>query len=170
MPYSIAVNLTFVFDTIVLFIYTLDMYKSAQIIILCSCVVLLLFSCASHIEQDILDETNVTVQLLKIREQTFLKRYKIAEKMYHRVQEDNGQNPSLYVEIEYEIAFLYVRQKKYKEAKPLLETLINRYEVDAGSDALPQWPYYLSKKILQDVVLPELEPRTFWDFVFPNRT
>lgn len=120
-------------------------------------VVFSIISCASSLEKELLNEPNTTIAMLKVRKLTFSQQYKLAEKLYKLLREKHLENTSLQVEIDYEIAFLYIKQKKYEKAKPLFENIINRYESDENSNNLPQWPYYLSKKLLNDVVIQKLE-------------
>lgn len=129
-------------------------------------------SCTSGLRKEIDATDNPTIKILKIREIAFQKRYALAIALYKQVQQEFPEDKALQVEIDYEIAFLYVKQKKYKKAKPKLEAIITKYETEETTEQpskLPQWPYYLSKKILTDVVEKKLnENLTLWNRLFPE--
>ncbi len=51
---------------------------------------------------------------------------------------------------EYEIGFIYYKQKNYEQAKQKFQELLTRYEADNAS-ALPQWPKVLAVKLLKTI-------------------
>ena len=117
----------------------------------------MLLSCASNVEEAIINEPNPLKQMLIIREYSFIRQYDTAEKLYLQMKEIHD-DPALLIEIEYELAFLQVQKKKYKKAETIFKDIIQTYENSIDNSYLPQWPYYLSIKVLNDVVLPELNP------------
>lgn len=50
---------------------------------------------------------------------------------YETLIQRYGNNPAIYVEARYEIAHIYVKQKKYKEAEPILIELKEIYDSSA---------------------------------------
>lgn len=132
----------------------------------------LIVSCASAVQKQINETDNPTIKMLNIREVAFQKRYRLAIKLYQQVQSEFPKDKALQVEIDYEVAFLHVKQKKYEQAKEQFEAIITQYEIEesSGKDSeLPLWPYYLSKKILTDVVEVKLnEHLTLKDRLFPE--
>lgn len=134
---------------------------------------ILMFSCETSLKKQVAETDNPKIKLLKIRQITFQGRYKLAERLYKEVQAENPTDAALQIAIDYEIAFLYVKRKKYAEAKPKFEAIIKQYDASINSpeniDALPQWPYYLSLKILNDVVEVKLNEKfKFWKRLLPD--
>lgn len=128
--------------------------KQILIIILVGCSYI---SCTSTITTKLTQESNPNVQMLMAREQTFIKHYKLSEQLYKIIQQQHPEDVALMIEVDYELAFLKIKQKKYALAQPMFERIIEQYEL-GENPALPLWPYYLSKKMLDDVVLPALSP------------
>jgi TolA-binding protein len=52
----------------------------------------------------------------------------LAEQYYQTLLKRYGTDTAVYVEGNYEIAHIYMKQKKYKEAAPLLQEIISIYE------------------------------------------
>ena len=61
-----------------------------------------------------------------------------------------GMNPAIYVEARYEIAHVYVKQKKYKDAEPILLELKEIYDSSAPG-ALPGAYRKMAMKDLEKV-------------------
>ncbi len=65
---------------------------------------------------------------------------------YYRILVNRyGQDMSVRTGAEYEIAHIYIKQKKWVEADDILKTILNRYEA-AGGATLPPKYYILVKK------------------------
>ncbi len=67
-------------------------------------------------------------------------KYAAARVYYQTIIDRYGTDNSLLTGAEFEIAHIFVKQKKWDEARPMLEAIIARYE-SAGGAALP--PEYL---------------------------
>ncbi|MCR4791053.1 MAG: hypothetical protein K5839_08270 [Treponemataceae bacterium] len=90
-----------------------------------------LVSCAS-VPKEI--PTDVSVDELKQKAYEFSAKgnYKAAEKYYETIIARFGMNSQILVASEFEIAHMYVKQKKYKTAEPMLNKILTYYEADTG--------------------------------------
>ncbi len=111
--------------------------------------------CASQSKEEIQNSEITTVQLLLIRNLIFQRNFDLAIEMLRYVKEQNPEDMSLHVEIDYEIAFSFWKKKDIEESKKHFEKLIAFYDENDAKD-IPQWPYFLSKKILEDKIIPSL--------------
>jgi outer membrane protein assembly factor BamD (BamD/ComL family) len=66
-------------------------------------------------------------------------RYNFALQYYTALLERNRTNIDLVCTAEYEIAFIYYKQKKYSQAKEGLDTLLERYNASNGNLLPPQF-------------------------------
>ncbi len=63
-------------------------------------------------------------------------KYKTAQFYYNTVIERFGDDKATYIEARYEIAHLYIKQKKYNKAQPILEEIIGLFK-NAEPGTLP---------------------------------
>lgn len=143
--------------------------RMVYLLVVCVAVSSIFISCKSKIESELAEEENPKIIIMRIRELTLSQRYKLAEQQYVALKQRFPDDAALQIEIDYEIAFISVRRKKYKQAKPLFEAILRQYETDANSDQLPEWPYYLSQKLLNDIIIPKLNKPSFWSFLTPKK-
>ena len=66
-------------------------------------------------------------------------RYNLALQYYTALLERNRTNIDLVCTAEYEIAFIYYKQKKYGQAKEGFNTLLERYDAANGNMLPPQF-------------------------------
>ena len=66
-------------------------------------------------------------------------RYKLARQYYMALLERNSGNIDLVCAAEYEIAFIYYKQRKYGQAKDGFQSLLERYNTPSGSLLPPQF-------------------------------
>lgn len=118
--------------------------------------IVLLSGCATRTKKQIRESNTKEEQLLLIRNLMYYHQYKDAIEMFTYVKEQDPENIALKVEVDYEIAFCYWKRKEYKKAKEQFEALIAYYDNNNLGDEILKWPYNLSKKILNDKVLPKL--------------
>lgn len=104
-------------------------------IILLFTIALIFASCQSA-PKDIPEDTSAK-ELIQLGQTSFDNGNKKAALIYYQTLiERYGTDASYYIEGKYEIAHIYVKQKRYKDAKPLLEEIINIYK-DTPPGALP---------------------------------
>ena len=53
--------------------------------------------------------------------------WKLAINYYKAMLDKYGDNPKIYVEANFEIAHIYIKKKKYNEAVPMLEEILDLY-------------------------------------------
>jgi outer membrane protein assembly factor BamD (BamD/ComL family) len=80
-------------------------------------------------------------------------RYGLALQYYTALLERNSTNIDLVCTAEYEISFIYYKQKKYNQAKEGFKTLLERYEAPNGNQLPPQF------KRLATIVLERINER-----------
>jgi outer membrane protein assembly factor BamD (BamD/ComL family) len=80
-------------------------------------------------------------------------RYKLALQYYHTLLERNSTNLDLVCVAEYEIAYIYYKQKKYPEAKAGMKALLARYNAHEEELLPPQF------KRLATIVLERIEEK-----------
>lgn len=108
-----------------------------------------LFSCKSQ-EIEVAPEAT-SLEIIQLAQTAFDKRKKDdAIKYYEILLQRYGMNPAIYVEARYEIAHIYVKQKKYKDAEPILLELKEIYDSSAPG-ALPGAYRKMSMKDLEKV-------------------
>ena len=95
----------------------------------------LMISCSS-VPKEIPQNANIEELKQKAYELTAKEQYAGAEKYYQTIIERYGMNAQVLISAEYEIAHLYVKQKKFNEAEPRVRKILNYYEVSDYS--LPQ--------------------------------
>jgi outer membrane protein assembly factor BamD (BamD/ComL family) len=77
-------------------------------------------------------------------------RYKVALQYYRVLLERNLYNIDLVCTAEYEIAFIYYKQKKYAQAKEGFNDLLERYNTPNEEDLPPQFKL-LALKVLERI-------------------
>ena len=95
-------------------------------------VIIFVVSCAS-IPKDIPLELSAKELNQKAQECTAAENYAGAEVYYKTLIQRFGMDTSVLVPAEFELAHVYIKQKKYDKAKPVLERVLSYYEVDNGS-------------------------------------
>ncbi len=93
--------------------------------------ILVLFSACTSIPKDI--PLDITAKELnqKAQECTAVSNYAGAEVYYKTLIQRFGMDISVLIPAEFELAHVYIKQKKYDNAKPLLEKVLSYYEVDS---------------------------------------
>lgn len=87
-----------------------------------------LFSCTTIKE---IPEDKTSAQIIQMGQNAVSSdNYKSAEFCYKTVIERFGTNPATYVEAKYELAHVYSKQKKYKEAYAIYTELLELYETN----------------------------------------
>ena len=95
-------------------------------------VIIFVVSCAS-IPKDIPLELSAKELNQKAQECTAAENYAGAEVYYKTLIQRFGMDTSVLIPAEFELAHVYIKQKKYDKAKPVLERVLSYYEVDNGS-------------------------------------
>ena len=88
------------------------------------------FSCTSTKEIP----TDKTLEELKLTAYEYSAKgnYKASERYYSEIIARFGTDVTTLVSAKYEIAHIYIKQKKYKEALPLLNEVISYYDANQG--------------------------------------
>ena len=94
--------------------------------------VIFVVSCAS-IPKEIPLELTAKELNQKAQECTAVENYAGAEVYYKTLIQRFGMDTSVLIPAEFELAHVYIKQKKYDKAKPVLERVLSYYEVDTGS-------------------------------------
>ena len=117
--------------------------------------VIFVVSCAS-IPKEIPLELSAKELNQKAQEYTASEKYAGAEVYYKTLIQRYGMDTSVLIPAEFELAHVYIKQKKYDKAKPLLEKVLSYYEVDATN--LPREYKKLAQIDLNKI--PKEEPET----------
>ena len=94
--------------------------------------IIFVVSCAS-IPKDIPLELSAKELNQKAQECTAAENYAGAEVYYKTLIQRYGMDTSVLIPAEFELAHVYIKQKKYDKAKPLLEKVLSYYEFDNGT-------------------------------------
>ena len=116
--------------------------------------VIFVVSCAS-IPKDIPLELSAKELNQKAQECTAVENYAGAEVYYKTLIQRYGMDTSVLIPAEFELAHVYIKQKKYDKTKPLLEKVLSYYEVDATN--LPREYKKLAQIDLNKIPKEELE-------------
>jgi tetratricopeptide (TPR) repeat protein len=111
--------------------------------------VLCLGACATG-KVNIPDEITPAELIQRAQEASDRNRYSIALQYYTALFERNSTNIDLVCTAEYEIAFIYYKQKKYSQAKEGFNFLLERYDAPGGELLPPQF------KRLANIVLERI--------------
>ena len=106
--------------------------KKTIFIALVSFAIIFVVSCAS-IPKNIPLELSAKELNQKAQECTAAENYAGAEVYYKTLIQRYGMDTSVLIPAEFELAHVYIKQKKYDKAKPILERVLTYYEVDTGS-------------------------------------
>ena len=112
--------------------------KNLRFITLIVAVALCLAACATgtaNIPQDLTPAELIQ----RAQEASDRNRYNHALQYYEALLERNSTNIDLVCTAEYEIAFIYYKQKKYSQAKDGFNNLLERYEGPNGNLLPPQF-------------------------------
>lgn len=92
---------------------------------------LVFFTACTSIPKEIPLELTAKELSQKAQECTASENYAGAEVYYKTLIQRYGMDTSVLIPAEFELAHIYVKQRKYEKAKPLLEKVLSYYEVDA---------------------------------------
>ena len=106
--------------------------KKTIFIALVSFAIIFVVSCAS-VPKNIPLELSAKELNQKAQECTAAENYAGAEVYYKTLIQRYGMDTSVLIPAEFELAHVYIKQKKYDKAKPVLERVLSYYEVDNGS-------------------------------------
>jgi outer membrane protein assembly factor BamD (BamD/ComL family) len=126
--------------------------KNPRFIVLIFTVVLCLAACATG-TLSIPDELTPAELIQRAQEASDQNRYNYALQYYVALLERNSTNIDLICTAEYEIAFIYYKQKKYSQAKNGFNSLLERYDAPDGELLPPQF------KRLAAIVLERISER-----------
>lgn len=99
-------------------------YLRKCVLTACAGFALLGFSCRTT-PDEIPDDDREIVQ--RAQEANDSGNYKLAINYYKALLEKYGDSPNIYVEGNYEIAHIYTKKKKYEQAVPILEEILEIY-------------------------------------------
>ncbi len=118
-----------------------------------------IISCVSSILEKVDNTDNLTIKLAIARDMIAQTRFTLAQEIFNRIKEQNPTDAALAVTINYELGFILLKKKHYEEAAQHFNELIASYDNFSNNSKIPQWPYYLSKKLLNDTITPVLDKR-----------
>ena len=95
-----------------------------------------IFTSCTSIPKEIPLELSAKELNQKAQEYTASEKYAGAEVYYQTLIQRYGMDISVLIPAEFELAHVYIKQKKYDKAKPLLEKVLSYYEV--GATNLPR--------------------------------
>lgn len=114
--------------------------------------VLLITSCASVPKEEKVPSDMEVIDLIQKAQESFeINNYRAAKKWYEIILHRFGDDKSVRVEAEYELAHILVKQKKWKDAYHHLKPIIELYETKDGM-RLPQEFYKLAKMDYEKVL------------------
>jgi outer membrane protein assembly factor BamD (BamD/ComL family) len=110
--------------------------------------------------QNISEDLSPSELIQRAQEASDRNRYKIALQYYQALLERNLYNIDLVCTAEYEIAFIYYKQKKYALSKDGFNALLERYNTPDEENLPPQFKL-LALKVLERIDEKE-KPRSFF--------
>jgi len=116
-------------------------------------VALCLAACATGV-LNIPEELTPAELIQRAQEASDRNRYNQALQYYTALLERNSTNIDLICTAEYEISFIYYKQKKYSQAKEGFHLLLERYEAPDG-DLLPPQFKRLANIVLEQIKVKE---------------
>jgi outer membrane protein assembly factor BamD (BamD/ComL family) len=112
--------------------------KKTVYLILGFLTVLAIFSCQST--QVVIPADATETELTKQAQIAFDSgNSKLAKEYYETIIERYGNNTESLVIAKYELAHLYIKEKNYKKAKPILEEILGLYEADFSNTLPPEY-------------------------------
>ena len=136
-----------------MFIWYTNTMKNMHFLALIFIAVLCVTSCATGIV-NIPEELTPAELIQRAQEASDRNRYNQAMQYYTALLERNSTNIDLVCTAEYEIAFIYYKQKKYSRAKEGFQVLLERYDGPDG-DLLPPQFRRLANIVLERIVEKE---------------
>jgi len=121
-----------------LFIWYINTMKKLHFTALALAAALCLAACATG-ALNIPQELTPAELIQRAQEASDRNRYNQALQYYTALLERNSTNIDLVCTAEYEIAFIYYKQKKYNQAKEGFNSLLERYEAPDGNMLPPQF-------------------------------
>ena len=119
--------------------------------------VLLISSCASIPKEENVPKEMEVIDLIQKAQEAFeINNYRGAKKWYEIILHRFGDDSSVRVEAEYELAHILVKQKKWKQAHQHLSLLIKVYESKDGRRLPPE--FYKLAKMDYEKVVKKLSP------------
>jgi len=115
--------------------------------------VLCLGACATG-PLNIPEELTPAELIQRAQEASDRNRYNVALQYYTALLDRNSTNIDLVCTAEYEIAFIYYKQKKYSQAKEGFQSLLERYD-DFDDDVLPPQFKRLANIVLERIIEKE---------------
>ncbi len=119
----------------------------------------LLTSCATSVLKRVEEQESPMLKLVIARDMIHQTRYGLALRILEGIKEQYASDLQITIEVDYEIAFIALSRKRYEEVQERLEAIVAKYDTAENKNALPQWPYYLSKKLLETSVYPVMKKR-----------
>jgi len=123
-----------------------------QRVLLALAVLLLFCTCSSTVF--ISDELSPAELIQRAQEASDRNRYKVALQYYEALLERNRGNIDLVITAEYEIAFIFYKQKKYDQARDGLNGVL-KYYTTQDQELLPQQFKRLSEIVLERITEKE---------------
>lgn len=112
-------------------------------------------SCKSVPAKEEIPEDLTVAELSLMGQQALDKNnYKAAEVYYQVISERYANDMRAVTAAEYEIAHIQVKQKKWSDARPMLEQIIARYETTGGAGLPPEY-LVLARNDLEKVIAGE---------------
>jgi len=136
-----------------LFIWYINTMKNIHFFALIFAAVLCLGACATG-KVYIPQELTPAELIQRAQEASDRNRYNQAMQYYTALLERNSTNIDMVCTAEYEIAFIYYKQKKYNQAKEGFNSLLERYDGPYG-DLLPPQFRRLANIVLERIVEKE---------------
>ncbi len=128
-----------------------------HILMLCLCTLAyIMSSCASTARTEFDNSSDPQVKLFQIRQLMGNLRYTIAQELLEEMKVEYADDPSLQMEIGYELGFVLLQRRRYQESATVFNEVLRMYEESEEKNQLVDWPYYLSRKILTEYVEPKL--------------
>jgi outer membrane protein assembly factor BamD (BamD/ComL family) len=124
------------------------------------CGLILFVSACQSGPRDIPPDLSPEELIQRAQEAADKSRYTAALRYYETIRERYPTNMDLVCMVEYEIAFIHYKQKKYDEARAGFTALLERYE-ERDAELMPQQFKKLARKVLEQIEEKE-KPRRFF--------
>jgi outer membrane protein assembly factor BamD (BamD/ComL family) len=133
--------------------------NKVRLVMLALAALMCFFACAGG-PANISEDLSPSELIQRAQEASDRNRYKVALQYYQVLLERNLYNIDLVCTAEYEIAFIYYKQKKYALAKDGFHALLERYNTPDEENLPPQFKL-LALKVLERIDEKE-KPRSFF--------